>query len=129
MKLSQIQLDTKAIEEGEWRDHPFFDGIQVLVRGSSCEAVEARRRHLLNRRPNRRMKVGDAVIESRKIEALCTAECLLDVKGIDDVTYSVELGREWATDAGMVRFMEGVRELADEIGTAESAAHEDSVQD
>ncbi len=129
MKLEQVQVDHKAMEEGEWRDHPFFDGISVLVRSSTCDTVEKRRTQLLNRLPNKRRKVGDSLAETRKIEALCTSECLIDVQGFDDVTYSSDIGRAWATDPKMRRFMEGVRELADEIGQEEQEALEDSISD
>jgi hypothetical protein len=130
MKLESVQIDTQAQEEGEWREHPYFDGVTVRVRGSSSEPVEKRRAALLNRQPmRRRVKTGDAWLDGRRIEWLCTAECLLDVKGIDDVTYTADIGREWAIDPRMRRFMEGARELADEIGVRETEAHEEAVSD
>jgi hypothetical protein len=129
MKSSDVFVDVKAQEEGECHPHPYFDGITVKVRGSSSDAVEKRRTALLNRLPQKRRKTGDAVADNRRIELFCTAHCLLDVKGFDDVTYSEDLGREWAADPRWSRFLDGVRELADEIGVREQEAHEASVSD
>ena len=129
MKLSEVSLDVQAIEDGVWRPHPYFDGVMIRVRGSRSDAVEKRRRALLNRLPQKRRKLGDSVAETEKVEALCTAECLLEVKGIDDVTYTSELGVSWAKEPGMRRFMAGVREVAEEIGDSEQQDHEESVSD
>lgn len=129
MKLEQVQVDPQAMEEGEWRPHPYFDGIEILVRSPESDAVAKRRTALLNREPQKRRKTGDVVEATRRIELLCTAECLIDVKGFDDVTYSQDVGRQWAKDPAMRRFMEGVREVADEIGQIEQMAHEDDVSD
>lgn len=129
MKLESVQVDVDAREKGEWEPHPYFDGIQCLVRGALSEAVQKRRTYLLNRLPRRIRKAGDAVAENRKIELLCTAHCLLDVKGFDDVTYSEEVGREWAEDSRMEHFLDGVREIADEIDTRQQEAHAASISD
>lgn len=129
MKFDQIRSDVELQEKGEWHEHPYFDGIQILVRSPSCDAVEKRRTQLLNRLPRKVRKTGEITEDTRRIELQCTAECLIDVAGIDDVTYSVDIGRQWAKDRGMRRFLEGVREVADLIGEVEAEAHEEAVSD
>ena len=116
MKLSQIVVDTKAQEEGEWRDHPYFDGVKVLVRSISSEAYRKRQTALQNRLPRRTRKTGDAIAAQLEIDRQARDVLVAGWTGIDDAEYSEETAREWAKDPKFRRFFDGVYELSLDIG-------------
>jgi hypothetical protein len=133
-KISEIVVDVKAQEEGEWLAHPNFDGVEVLVRSVHAEPVRKRRAALQNRLPAKRRKLGDAIISNEDIERQVTAACCIGWRGIEAengvaIEWSEERSREWAKDPQYRRLFEGIRELAEEIGQAESEAREESVRD
>lgn len=129
MKLSQIAIDVKAEEEGEWKDHPYYDGVRVLVRGINCERYRKRHTALLNREKVRRRKLGDALERQERINREALAECLAGWEGVEDeagnaIEWSLDLAREWATAPKFRRFFDGVRELAEEIGESDAEGRE-----
>lgn len=133
-KLSQIIVDLKAQEEGEWREHPNFDGVEVKVRSIHAEAVRKRRAALQNRLPAKRRKLGDAILSNEEIELHVTAACCIGWRGIeaengDPIEWTEALCRQWSDDPSYRRLFEGIREIADEIGQAEVEAREESEQD
>lgn len=133
-KLSQIVVNVKAEEEGEWLPHPTFDGVEVKVRSVHAEAVRKRRAALQNRLPQKRRKLGDAIASNEEIERQVTAACCIGWRGIeaengDAIEWSEALCREWAGDPQYRRLFEGIRELADEIGQSEADEREESLRD
>jgi hypothetical protein len=134
MKLSRIVGNAKIEEEGEWRDHPSFDGVEILVRSIHCQDYRKRRAKLMNRLPQMRRKLGDAVLTQEEIDRQALPECLLGWRGIEDeagkaVEYSKDLARTWAADPTYRKFWEGVLELANEVGEAHAEAVEQTAQD
>lgn len=126
MKLSKIIVDTKAQEEGEWRDHPYFDGVSVCVRSIHSEAYRKRRAALMNRLPRKSRPTGDAVALQEDINDMARDALLAGWKGIEGegenagpIEFSPELAKEWAADDQYRRFFDGVYELALSIGEAE----------
>ena len=133
-KLSEIMVDVKAQEEGQRLPHPIFNGVDVLVRGDQCEKARKRRALLQNRLPQKRRKTGDALLAHEEIERLVTAEMCGGWWGIEGedgkpIEYTEERCREWAALPEYRRFFEGIRELAAEIGNAETEVHEESLRD
>ena len=128
-KLSDLIVDVKAQEEGEWRAHPYFDGVEVLVRSIHCEAYRKRRATLYNRLPPKRRKHGDAMELTLRLDREALDACLGGWRGIDEAEYSPDRAREWSIDPRFRRFWEGVRELAEDIGESEASSREESVRD
>jgi hypothetical protein len=131
MDISQIKVDSKAQEEGEWRDHPYFPGVRVNVRSAHSKAFKKRRAQLQNGIPRRQRGTGDAILVQEEIDQ--QAQCVL-VLGFDGITengekveYSPELVTRWSNDPDYRRFFDGVRELSEEIGIAEQSAVEESL--
>lgn len=136
MKLSEIVVDVQQQEEGVWRSHPYFDGVDVLVRSVHCKAYRQREAALWNRLPRKTRKPGEMAELIRRISQEALAECVLGWRGIEDdagapLEFDAARAREWAEDhSGRYRrWWEGVRELADEIGQAEDEAREESLRD
>ena len=125
--LTGLGLDgTQAQEEGEWRDHPYFDGVKVLVRSISSEAYRKRQTALQNRLPRRTRKTGDAIAAQLEIDRQARDVLVAGWTGIDDAEYSEETAREWAKDPKFRRFFDGVYELSLDIGMAEHE-HDETV--
>ena len=132
MKLSQIAVDVKTQEEGQWREHPSFDGVEVLVRSIHSEPYRKRRALLMNRLPRRQRKIGDAVLAQEDLDREALSACIGGLRGVEDeagntVEYSDDLMRDWSKDPRYRVFFDGVRELADEIGTEDEEAIQESL--
>ncbi len=132
LKLSDIAVDIKAQEEGEWKEHPQFDGVEVLVKSIHSEAFRKRRALLMNRLPRRTRKIGDAVMAQEDLDREALSACIGDLKGVEAeggeaIEYNDDLMRQWSKDPIYRVFFDGVRELADEIGSADAEAIEESV--
>ena len=97
MKLSQITVDVAAEEDGEWRDHPHFEGVQILVRSQESTAYQRARRELLNARAMKRTKLGDQVQDAGETERKLFPFLVRGWKGIDDAEYSEETAQLWAS--------------------------------
>jgi len=132
MKLSQIAVDVKAQEEGQWKEHPTFDGVEVLVKSIHSEGYRKRRALLMNRLPRRQRKIGDAVLAQEDLDRDALSACIGGLRGVEDesdnpIEYSDELMRDWAKNPKYRVFFDGVRELADEIGREDEEAIEESL--
>lgn len=127
-KLSSIAVNVQAQEEGEERDHPYFDGVKVKVRSIHCAAYRRRRTSLMNRLPRRQRKLGDAVEQQERIDRQALAECVTGWN-FEDVEFSPEMAREMADDPQYRKFWDGVRELAEEIGEGDAEAEAETAQD
>ena len=105
MKLSDLAIDLKIREEGDWvRDLPGYGELELKVRGSGNKDWARMEQKLLAAVPRQRRKNGLEPDDRLRINALLCCECsLLDWRGIDDqdgnpVPYSKELAKKFLTD-------------------------------
>lgn len=86
MKLSQIQIDSKAIEGGAWRDAVGLPGVRFHLRGAGNSDWEALQAKLHAELPPA-AKFADR-IPAENAQAITTellvGACLLDWEGIED---------------------------------------------
>jgi len=132
MKLSNIAVNVKAQEEGEWKEHPYFDGVDILIKSIHSEAYRKRRAQLMNRLPRRQRKIGDAVLAQEDLDRDSLSACIGGLRGVeneagDPVEWNDDMMRDWAKDPKYRVFYDGVRELAEEVGRDEQGAMEESL--
>jgi len=131
VKLSQIAVDVQAEDEGEWRDHPYFEGVKVLVRSQECDAYQRAQRELLNGRQLRRTKLGDATQDGKEITRRLMPVLIRGWRGIDEAEYSEETAKSWVEDDVLWKksrlFWDGIVELAQDVGEDEAEAHEEAL--
>lgn len=134
MKLSAMQVDTSAIESGEWvGDIPEFDDLRVRVRGIENEAARHLRATLINAVPRARRRSGNLSVEDtdRITSALLLETVLIDWDGIEDETgkaipYDKGLARDLLTKPENRKFRDAVLYAASLVGEQQA---EDEAQD
>ena len=128
MRLSEMAVDVKLQEEGEWFDHPIFEGVRVCVRSVHSEAYKRRNRQLLNRLPPRSVrKRGDSVEAFEEIQLRLLAEAALvgwtGVDGEDEepLEFSPEKAAEILKKPEYRKFAAGIAECANQAGDRDEA--------
>ncbi|WLA80281.1 hypothetical protein [Bradyrhizobium elkanii] len=102
MKIEDIAVDTKLVEEGAWvSDIPELEGVRLKCRGSDNKDWRRMSQHLVNAVPRKkRIPLLDPA-EQDRINAIVVRECgLLDWEGIEDndgnpVLYSKKKAEEY----------------------------------
>lgn len=131
-----VRTNPTARDQGKWREHPYFPGVEVCVRSANSKAFEDRQSDLwAERTGSRRISRKRSQRMARAIlrEA---ADALIDGeaggwKGITDagveVPYTPERAREWARDPQYEDFYRGVLELSDLRAQEEAEEREESL--
>ena len=126
----KIRDDVRAMEEGEWFDHPDFDGVRVQVRSADSEYVRKRRATLLER--SRGVEGVDTHLLGEKIEMQIAGSCLVGWEGIDgddgeELKFSEQAALAMAEDKAYWSFLRGVSVRARQVGSVKRAQLQESV--
>lgn len=102
MKIEDISVDTKVIEEGGWvSDIPELEGVRLKCRGSDNRDWRRMAQHLVNAVPRKKRTPLLDPAESDRINSIVVRECgILDWEGIEDndgkpVPYSKKKAEEY----------------------------------
>jgi hypothetical protein len=132
MKLQDLSIEVKAAEEGEWHDHPYLDGIEVLVRSAESDAYQQALSAEIAKIP-RRLTEKERNKATRDAINAAVSVLVLDWRGIDDAPYSAATAKQWAvtrevSDGYRIdpQFFAGIQELANDIGRADKAGLEEA---
>ena len=125
MKLSELQLDVEAVDNGIWVDSSEFDGVSWYVRGTEYPPYQkALRTKMANMQKGRRTKLNGVAVDefNHLTRDLMVEHCLLDWRGIDTddgepVSYSRELARAFMSDR---KYSLLARDIMDAINTVDN---------
>lgn len=136
MKLSEIRVDSKRVEAGEWiKDIPDMGDLELLVRGIGNSDYQAMQTKLYMATPRAERTGGrlDNKAASR-IQAQClAATVLLDWKGVTDeqgepVPFAKETALNLLKNPDYVAFRDGVVWAAGQVGANRVEAIEDAAK-
>lgn len=133
MKLSQIQIDSKAVEGGAWRDAVGLPGVRFRLRGAGNSEWEALQLKLRAQLPlTARLADQIPAEHARAITTeLLVGACLLDWEGIEDqagaaVPFSADKARELIGDPDFRKLRDSIfataAKLAEETVAERDAA-------
>ena len=102
MKIEDISVDTKLVEEGAWvSDIPELEGVRLKCRGSDNKDWRRMAARLVNAVPRAKRTPNLDPVESDRINAVLIRECgLLDWEGFEDndgnpIPYSKKKAEEY----------------------------------
>jgi hypothetical protein len=128
MKLSNMKVDHKRSEEGEWvKNIPEMEDLELRVRGQSCVSARVMRNKLLRGLPAKvRNDPNGLPIEvlDRMEATICVDVLLLEWRHLDDIPYSKEKAAELLNDPDLATFREAISWAANRVGRQEAAAKE-----
>jgi hypothetical protein len=116
MKLSGLQVNVEALEQGAWVDDvPDMDGLRLKVRGIGNKDWRKLSQKLVDQVPRRRRVAGrlDPEDQDRINSILLVDTGLVDWDGLDDddgepIPYSKELAKKLITDPRTAKFRDAV---------------------
>lgn len=139
MNLTDVQVDPKAIESGEWVDDlPGGDGIRIRTRGITSKVFEAKRDLKVRKLPRSERNGPGGMIPTETMNRI-TAEvlledCLLEWDGLFEfeggpkVEYSKEKARELLLNPAYRPLYDICFVAATMVGQRRTAAVDDAVK-
>jgi hypothetical protein len=135
MKLSDIKVDSRLAEQGDWIDNiPEMLGIRLKVRGAhnmDYRVLEAK----LTREVPRSARIDglSPSDQDRIVGTLLLETVLIDVQGLQDevgepLPYSRELGQKLLLDADFRSFRDAVAWAADVVAKRRAVSEETEVK-
>ncbi len=126
MKLSDMKVDHKLSEEGEWvQNIPNADDLELRVRGLSCASARVLRNQLVRALPAavRNDPNGLPIEVTDRIEATILKDViLLEWRNLDDGPYSKELAAQYLDDPDYAEFRDAVVWASSRVGRQRAAA-------
>lgn len=131
MKLSQIKVDSAAIENGAWRKAVGFPGIEFNLRGVGNAEWERLHSKLVSELPPE-AKFADVLpkehAERISVDVIVGA-CLLDWRGIEEedgsaIPYSADLARKLLSDPDMRKLKDSILATAGALSRETAAERE-----
>jgi hypothetical protein len=134
MKLSEMRVNSAAIEGGRWVALVAFPGVEVKVRGMKGKGYRRELQRLVSELPMQdKLKLSeDPDISDRLDIQMMSSYLLLDWRGIEDdngepVPFSAEKAKETLSNPDMVEFRDAVDYAVKIVGndalvSAETAA-------
>lgn len=119
MKLTDIERNPDAIEQGAWVDKlPEMGDLRVKVRGINNSDWRRLWSKLVDTVPRGRRESGKPnADELDRINSVCLRDaCLQDWDGLEDAPYSKELANTLLTDARYRAFRDAVFWAATQVG-------------
>ena len=134
MKLSEVAVDTRRVETGDWVDNiPEMEGLRLKVRGSQNRDWRRLQARLLTAVPRKKRPGGQIDIEeSERIINQCLVQTsLLDWDGLfgDDgkpVPFSPQMAEKLCTDPDYRRFRDACLYAANLVGEQNQQDIEDA---
>lgn len=119
MKLSEIKIDSAAVEGGAWRKAVGLSGVEFHLRGAGNSAWDALNEKLHRELPaasQHAVRLAREDVRRITVELLVGA-CLLDWRGIEDdqgkpIAFSPDVAREMLSDPDMARLRNSVAATA-----------------
>lgn len=132
MKLSNVRVNPKAVEDGDWvKNLPEMDDLELKVRGQNSSAWKVLRRKLINALPRNIRNRPDGLpqqTEDALVDKLLVGAGLLDWKNLelDDGVkpYSKELAEKLIKDPEWALFREAILTATVRVGTEVAEADE-----
>lgn len=134
MRLSEIQINAAAVEEGEWiGDLPEMGDLRLKVRGLNNDKYRRLQQRLIEATPRAKRPGGRLdPAEQDRITAKClTDTVLLDWSGLEGdegpIAYSAEMAKTLLTDPQYRRFRDAVIAAASRVEEVEAEARQDDL--
>jgi hypothetical protein len=128
MKLTDLSIEIKKAEDGEWFPHPYFEGVDVCIRSNESDHYVSFITGEVEKIP-RGLKGKELEEAQQKVVDRATAQLVAGWRGIDDAEYTPDTAERWATTREVKKgfrldpaFFLGVRELSDKSGRRDKAA-------
>lgn len=133
MKLFDIKVDVKAVEDGEWiKDLPEMGDLRLKVRGQNSAAWRFLHRKLINALPRNIRNRPDGLpikVQDEIMSKLLVGAGLLDWKNLEledgMKPYSRELAEKLICDPEYALFRDVVMLATARVGTADAEAEEE----
>jgi len=132
MKISEIEVDTKAENEGEWVESPRYPGVWAKVR--SIHNPDFRRNQQIEATKTRRKYGSQPVppeVQDRVFARLVVDHVLLDLQGLEDssgkeIKLSRDFGIEIMSDPKYRRLADFISWAAEYVGENHSEELEET---